>query len=308
MTPGGLRFGVVGTGTWAGLVHLPAASTSPRVRFTAILGRDAARAAAAAEGTTARPYTDLAGFLDAVDIVGFAVPPAVQAELASAAIAAGKHLLLEKPVSLDADVARRLSDEAEERGIRSIVFFTQRLVPELAAWAESTRELGGWAFGRVESWSSVLVDRSSPFHNSPWRRERGAMWDVGPHAVAQLSAVLGTVTGVLARRGRGDLASLLLEHESGAQGSVTLAADLPAPAPRGTATYFVGSHGRAEQPALTDWNASAREAYAAAIAHLADELEHGARPHACDIRFGAHVTAVLVAADRSAVSGRTETP
>jgi predicted dehydrogenase len=303
-----LRFGVVGTGPWAQRVHVPAASSSERVRFTALFGRDAARLASLVAGTPALPYTDFESFLDAVDIVGFAVPPEVQSSLAATAIAAGKHVLLEKPVSMDAGVAAGLAAEAEARGIHSIVFFPHRLIPEIAVWADEARAKGGWALGHGESFSSVLVDEASPFHDSPWRLERGALWDVGPHLVAQLCAVLGPVRSVVARRGAGDLVSLVLEHESGAQGSASMAADFAPPAPSGSGTYFVGSHGRVAQPGVADWDAAARGAYATAIARIADQVEHGARAHPSDIRFGAHVTAVLAAAERSIASGAIETP
>jgi predicted dehydrogenase len=303
-----LRFGVVGTGPWAQRVHVPATASSGRVEFTALFGRDAAKLAALAEGTGASPHTDLTEFLDAVDIVGFAVPPAVQSRLAQAAIAAGKHLLLEKPVSMDADVARRLAAEAEARGIHSVVFFPHRLIPEIAAWADEARAAGGWALGHGESFSSVLVDEANPFHDSPWRLEQGALWDVGPHLVAQLCAVLGPIRSVVARRGAGDLVSLLLEHESGAQSSASMAADFAPPAPSGSGTYFVGSRGRVAQPGVADWDAAARGAYSTAIACIADQVEHGAEAHPSDIRFGAHVTAVLAAAERSIASGAVETP
>ncbi|MCU1578131.1 MAG: oxidoreductase protein [Rhodoglobus sp.] len=302
-----LRFGVVGTGTWAQRVHVPAALASDRAPLVAVLGRDAARTAALVEGTPALAYTDAGSFLDAVDIVGFAVPPDVQSGLAATAIEAGKHLLLEKPVSMDAAVARTLAARAAERGIHSTVFFPHLLVPVFAEWAAGMRERDGWRLGRVESYSSVLADPANPFHDSPWRHEHGALWDVGPHAIAQLCAVLGPVTSVVGRRGPGDLVSLLLEHRAGAQGAVSMAADFPPPAPAGGGTYFIGVHGRAQQPSVPDWDAAARDAYLAAIAHLADQVEHGAPQHRSDLGFGAHVTAVLAAAEQSMSSGRAET-
>src|SRR5690606_16253011 len=103
---------------------------------------------------------------------------------------AGKHVLLEKPVALDPASADGLVALARERGIRSLVFFTHRFWPEYTSWTERMRERAPWVLGRVESFGSVLVDAGSPFHGSPWRHASGALWDVGPHAIAQLCGVL----------------------------------------------------------------------------------------------------------------------
>ena len=300
------RFGIVGTGPWARAVHIPAAAGSERVRFAGVLGRDARRTAAAVEGTSGAAFDDLGRFLDSVDVVGFAVPPAVQAELAAAAIAAGKHLLLEKPVALEPEVATRLADAADAAGIRSLVFFTHRFSPGFAEWAATTRAEGPWTFGRVDSYSSVLVDSENVFNGSPWRHERGALWDVGPHAIAQLAAVFGRVASVLARRGAGDFVTVTLEHVAGGISTLSLAADLPVAIPGGLS--IVGPRGRTAPPPIDDWNLTARLAYGTALAQLADEIEFGAAAHDCDITFGAHVTRVLAAAERSAASTRPENP
>jgi predicted dehydrogenase len=298
------RLGVIGTGPWARRLHIPAAAASERVRFAAVLGRDAARTAESVATTTARPLVDLSEFLDAVDIVAFAVPPAAQAELASTVIDAGKHVLLEKPVALDSEAAVQLAERVERRGIRSIVFLPHRLAPDLDAWAAAARSTGGWTLGRVEAWSSVLVDPASIYHGSAWRHESGALWDVGPHALAQLTSVLGRVTSVVATRGPGDLTSLVLEHESGAQGIATVAADLPDPAPQAAVTTYVGATGRADQPAVGDWGAFTSRAWDAAVAHLANDS--ATTMHHTDVSYGVHLTAVLAAAERSIGSARRE--
>jgi predicted dehydrogenase len=299
------RLGVIGTGPWARRLHIPAAASSERVRFTAVLGRDAGRTGLVVAGTTAGAFVELEPFLDAVDIVAFAVPPAAQPPLASAAIAAGKHLLLEKPVALNVGQAMLLAVEAERAGIRTIVFLPHRLAPELEVWSGLARDSGGWVLGRVEAWSSVLVDPSSIYHGSVWRHEHGALWDVGPHAVAQLTAVLGPVASVTGQRGPGDLTTLLLRHESGARGIATVAADLPEPAPRASATTFIGAAGRADQPQVDDWGVFTAAAWRTAIDHLADAS--ASTTHHTDIRFGAHLTAVLAAAEQSIGSGATVT-
>lgn len=298
------RFGVAGTGPWAQRLHIPAAAVSERVRFTAVLGRDAGRVEHVVAGTSARAYVQLEAFLDDVDIVGFAVDPAVQPRLAAAAVEAGKNVLLEKPVAFDARLAQLLAEAAGRVGVRSIVFLPHRLVPELDAWSTRARERGGWARGAVESWSSVLVDPSSAYHGSAWRHEGGALWDAGPHAVAQLTAVLGPVEAVTAQRGPGDLTRIVLQHQNGARATATIALDLPRPVPRATPTTFIGEAGQIEQPRVDDWDRFTLKAWRAAIDYLADS---SAQPdHHTDIWFGAHLTAVLAAAQESIASGRTQ--
>jgi len=297
------RFGVVGTGPWAHLVHVPAAASSPRVRLAAVYGRDAGRAddlasLAGADGAVAFDAFD--AFLDAVDIVGFAVPPHVQPGLAERALRAGKHVLLEKPVALEVDEADRLARLAAERGLRGLVFFTHRFMPAQEEWADAAAASGPWVLARLESHSSLLLDAGTPFAASAWRRERGALWDVGPHAIARLCGVLGPVVEVSAWRGDGDLVVLTLEHASGTVATVSLAADVPSPSAGGL--LLAGPEGTLAAPGVEDWTAASRDAYARALDQLVAEVA-GAPAGPCDLAFGAHVTRVLAAAEASANTG-----
>src|SRR5882724_7922562 len=105
-----LRAGLVGTGHWAQTAHAPALASADGLSFTAVWGRNRAAAQALAGRHDAAAYTDLAAFLDAVDLVAFSVPPGVQSDLARQAARAGKHLLLEKPVALTVPAADALAD------------------------------------------------------------------------------------------------------------------------------------------------------------------------------------------------------
>lgn len=190
------------------MVHVPAAAASPRVRLAAVYGRDVTRARqlaqrpeAAADDAVAFGVFD--EFLDAVDVVGFAVPPTVQPELVEQALLTGKHVLVEKPVALEPAQADRLAAIAAQRGLRSVVFFTHRFIPELVRWTDELVATGGWAHARVVSHSSLLRDPTNPFSASPWRHEHGALWDIGPHALARVCAVLGPVARASAVRGPG---------------------------------------------------------------------------------------------------------
>ena len=81
-----------------------------------------------------------------MDAVTIALPPDVQAPLAERAAAAGKHLLLEKPIALDVAGADRVVDAVRDAGVASVVFFTFRFQPATSTWltqAGRTRLAGG---------------------------------------------------------------------------------------------------------------------------------------------------------------------
>src|SRR6204780_3314683 len=147
MTTKPLRFGLVGTGYWARITHAPALAGTEGVEFTAVWGRDPQAAAGLAAEYEATAYRDVAAFLAAVDAVSFAVPPDVQAVIATQAARDGKHLLLEKPIALPDAAAGGLVEAVERAGVASVVFFTQRFQPDVRAWLAEVAARGGWAGG-----------------------------------------------------------------------------------------------------------------------------------------------------------------
>jgi predicted dehydrogenase len=194
---GPLRFGLVGTGYWARITHAPALASGEGIEFVAVWGRDlgAARMLAAEYGAAA--YADFDEFLAAVDGVAFAVPPDVQAAMAARAAAAGKHLLLEKPIATSVAAGGALVEAVEAAQVASVVFFTLLFQPAFRAWlAEVTGGRDRWT-GADFVWLGSSLQESSPF-NTPWRTDKGALWDLGPHAIALLWACLGPVSSVTA--------------------------------------------------------------------------------------------------------------
>ncbi len=291
-----VRFGLVGTGHWAMQVHATALASSPGVELTAVWGRnfDAASALAAEFGATSR--RDFDAFLADVDAVAFAVPPTVQAELAVRAAHAGRHLLLEKPVALTAEGATAMADAVAAARVASVVFFTSRFQPDARKWLDEVTRAGGWA-GGAASWLGSAFSASSPF-NTPWRRDFGGLWDVGPHAVSLLWAILGPVRHVTADRGRGDLTYLVLHHEGGATSSVTLTLGAPHAAARFQLEVW-GEHGIAMLPNAADPVVALR----VAVAELTANASAGETAHPCDAAFGRDVTHVLAAAQRHLDAG-----
>jgi len=287
-----IRFGLAGTGYWARVVHAPALATAPDINFAAVWGRnpDAAGALAAEFGATVHRDFDM--FLAQVDAVAFAVPPAVQAELGVRAADAGRHLLLEKPIALTDEAAGALVAAVAATGVASVVFFTSRFQPATRGWLADVTRAGGWAGGSAV-WLGSAFAAGSPF-DTPWRREYGGLWDVGPHAVGLLWAVLGPVRYVSADAGRGDLSYLVLHHESGATSTATLTLGAPQAAVSFRLEVW-GEHGISVLPSLA---ADPVAALRVALAELTANARSGNTAHPCDVAFGRQVTRVLAAAQR----------
>ena len=74
------------------------------------------------------------------------------------------------------------------------------------------------------------------FSSSPWRHDKGALWDVGPHALSLLLPALGDVTAVVAGGGRGDEVHVVMRHADGASSTASLSMTVPPPAIGNTGT------------------------------------------------------------------------
>jgi predicted dehydrogenase len=290
-----LRIGLAGTGYWAQIAHAPALATSPDVEFTAVWGRrpEAASDLAAEHGVT--PFSDFGEFLSTVDAVAFAVPPDVQADLAVRAARAGKHLLLEKPIAVSQVAARELAGAVDQAGVTSMVFFTARYQPDVRAWLADVHSRGPWT-GGVGVWLGSALTSDNPF-NTPWRRDKGGLWDLGPHLVSLLWASLGPVTAVTADAGSGGVTYLVLQHEGGASSSVTTTIAASAEA-ASSDLYVWGKAGLSRMPTAREGSASTQDALLVAISELAELAGGESGEHDCDVHFGYAVGEVLAAAQR----------
>ncbi len=297
-----LRFGLIGTGYWARTVHAPGVLQHPQAELVGVWGRDATKSADLATELGIRPYADVDALLRDVDALTFAVPPDVQSDIAIRAAEAGRHLLLEKPIAMSLADAERLEAAVTRAQIASIVFFTRRFVPETIAWLQTAIETGGWDCGRAEFAATALVD-TGPFSNSPWRYEKGALWDVGPHALSLLCGVLGDVTSVVAGGGRRDQVHLVLQHADGASSTASLTMSVPKAA-AGTMVYLYGPGGRTTAPSTALDRSEIVAAHGSAIDALIAQVDQPGSGHPCDVHFGRRVVQILDAAERSMASGQ----
>jgi predicted dehydrogenase len=173
----------------------------PPVRQAVLVGRDPARVAAAgAQLGWDETATDWRGVLERadVDIVDVCLPGHLHAEVAQAALAAGKHVLVEKPLANDVAEAESMTAAARaarERGVRSMVGFNYRRVPalELARAVVADGRIGTLRQVRICYLQDWLTDEKAPM---TWRLRReeagsGVIGDLASHAVDQLGFLTG---------------------------------------------------------------------------------------------------------------------
>ncbi len=288
-----MRIGLLGTGPWAQVAHAPALSRHGELDFVGVWGRRTAPTKELADSYGVRAYDDVDTLLADVDAVAVALPPDIQAELAVRAARAGCHLLLDKPLASTVEQGRAVVEAAEAAGVTSVVFFTTRFQPETEAWITAQADTAGWFTARAQ-WLGAVFRTDSPFAASPWRREKGALWDVGPHALSVLLPVLGDVRRVTAAApGPGDTVHLVLDHTGGASSTLTLSLTAP-PAAAGAAVELRGENGVTLLPEST-------EGAVPALLRAADALLTAARTgraHPCDAAFALRVTEILATAEQ----------
>jgi predicted dehydrogenase len=218
------RMGLVGAGPWASQFHAPMIANSPDAELAAVWARRPEAAAELAEkygATVAATFDDL---LESCEAVAFAVPPDIQAKLAPRAAAAGKHLLLEKPLAFTLDGAERVARAVADAGVVSMVMFRNRFDPAVISLfdrADGTRPRGA-----IASFITGAALPGSAFA-TPWRIERGALMDIGPHVLDLVEALLGPVTELKAVGDPLRWVAITTAHESGAVGQVSLSITTP---------------------------------------------------------------------------------
>jgi predicted dehydrogenase len=170
-------------------------------QMSVIVGRDAAKTQGAAEKYGwAEAATDWRAVVvrDDIDLVDICSPGDSHAEIAIAALAAGKHVLCEKPLANTVDEAREMADAARsaaERGIRSMVGFSYRRVPALTFARELVQSgrIGEVRQARAAYLQDWLVDENGPM---TWRLDKklagsGSLGDIGAHAVDAVQFITG---------------------------------------------------------------------------------------------------------------------
>ncbi|MEV7976728.1 Gfo/Idh/MocA family oxidoreductase [Streptomyces sp. NPDC086519] len=210
-----LRVALVGH-AFMGASHSQAWRTAPHFfdmplapEQAVLVGRDAERAAQAARRLGwQESATDWRQVVqrDDIDLVDICTPGDTHAEIAVAALAAGKHVLCEKPLANTVAQAEEMTTAARKasgRGIRSMVGFTYRRVPAVGLARQFVAEgrIGRVRHVRAQYLQDWLADPATPMS---WRLEKdragsGALGDIGSHIVDMAQYLTGErLTGVSA--------------------------------------------------------------------------------------------------------------
>ncbi len=194
---------VVGTG-FGQTIHIPGLQHHHRTEVVAVYHRDRSQAEAiAATHQIPRACSDLAALLALPDVqaVSIATPPFLHAEMARQVLQAGKHLLLEKPMTLNAAEARELHHLATQQGVRAIADFEFRFVP---AWQHFAELLQGGLVGqpRLIKIDWLVASRADPQRSWNWYAQRhqggGALGAIGSHAFDYIHWLFGPVKSLCA--------------------------------------------------------------------------------------------------------------
>jgi predicted dehydrogenase len=213
-----VKAGLVGAGPWARMVHAPGLAVHGGVEFTHIWARNAEAARSIADRYDLGICADHSELIRAVDLISYSVPPAVQAPLATAARAAGKAVLLEKPVAKGVVEARHVEHAAPSASSPAVVNYTRLLDARMQHWIAD--QLGSpWIDARIILTNGAILSGSA-FSDSAWRHEADAgLWDLGPHAFSLLVTILGPVASVEA--GLADrVVRLCAQHSNGGHSEV----------------------------------------------------------------------------------------
>ncbi|MCW3767050.1 Gfo/Idh/MocA family protein [Paenarthrobacter ureafaciens] len=182
----------------------------PAFEQKVLVGRDATQVAeAAAKYGWAESATDWREVIerDDIHIIDICAPGWMHAEIAVAALEAGKHVLVEKPLAntlAEAELMTAAAAKARARGVQSMIGFNYRRVPALALARELIAEgrLGTVRHVRAAYLQDWLSDAESPM---TWRLRKetagsGALGDIASHAIDQVLFLLGdAVTEVTGR-------------------------------------------------------------------------------------------------------------
>ncbi|GAB3607850.1 Gfo/Idh/MocA family oxidoreductase [Conyzicola nivalis] len=217
MSTSPLRVAMVGHG-FMGAAHSQGWRTAPRFfdlplrpEMRVLVGRDSTAARAAAERWGwAESATDWRAVLerDDIDVIDIVTPGDSHAEIAIAALDAGKHVLCEKPLANTVEQAVSMADaaaRAARRGVFAMVGFTYRRVPAatLARDLIAAGRIGEVRQVRASYLQDWLADAESPM---TWRLDSaragsGALGDIGAHAIDLAQFITGlrvaSVSGTL---------------------------------------------------------------------------------------------------------------
>ncbi len=189
---------IIGTG-FGEKIHIPGFQHHPRTEVVAVYHRNREKAQQIAlSHQIPHAFNNLDELLSlpAVDAVSISTPPFLHFEMAKQVLNAGKHLLLEKPLTLNANETKELADLAIKKGVIITPDFEFRFIP---AWQLLSEYLQNNYVGkkRLIKIDWLVTSRANP--DRPWnwysRQEQGGgvLGAVGSHAFDYINWLFGPV-------------------------------------------------------------------------------------------------------------------
>jgi len=193
-----MRFGLIGLGA-IGQVRRTALAQTPGLALTAVHDADAARmAGAAGEGVSAFDSAEALLQSDCCDAVVISTPPDTHEALAVAAMRAGKHVLVEKPMASSAASCLRMMEAARQTGRTLTVGFNHRYFAAVKAVREAVRSGAIGTLSHVRGYAGHV---GLAEFKAPWMYDKrvmggGALMDNGIHMADLVQHLMGGVATV----------------------------------------------------------------------------------------------------------------
>ena len=188
--------GLIGYGLGGRAFHAPYVRTTPGMELRAIVSRDPAKVQADLPDMRVVPSVAALLAEPGIDLVIVSSPDALHAEHATAALGAGRHVLIDKPFATSLADARALADVAASSDGLLTVFHNRRWD---ADFLTLRRLIADGRLGDIVAVESRF-DRWRPVSAATWKEARaGGSWlDLGPHLVDQALVLFGRPEGVVA--------------------------------------------------------------------------------------------------------------
>jgi predicted dehydrogenase len=325
---------ILGAGFMGGVHAAGWRALAERASVAVVFSRSAERAERLADSSAARATTDLDDAIadPSVDVVDICLPTTLHRDAVERAFAAGKHVLLEKPIALTAEDADAIIATAERSGRLLMVGLVLRFWPE---YVELERRVAAGEVGRPLVVSTQRL--SPPADWTDWIRDPslsgGVPVDLLVHDFDQMNALLGRPREIFARAA-GDHVLAVVEYQDGqgvAEGSMAMPTSYPfssnirvrgeeavaeyafstAPAADGgnigeIAAGTLWLYPRGGKPKSVPVAESGADPFGAEIAYFLDCVERGQPPERGTAEQAREALRVSIAANRSLASGRPE--
>jgi scyllo-inositol 2-dehydrogenase (NADP+) len=261
-----LRVGICGYGR-IGNEHAAWLSATRNIAATAVTDPTVARRRMA-EDRGLSGYESLDELLEShVDAVLISTPTAMHHEQAMAALSAGKHVMIEKPMAMDLPLSQHLVREADHRGLVLSVFHNRRWDVDYLSVRDA---IASGRLGRVFNIESRLgqwgscVGPAAPQWHPEWRNEAayggGGLYDWGSHFIDQIwrllsparpTRVFAQMSGNLWTADCDDFARVCIDFDSGCSAMVEINTTTTLPLPR---WHIDGTLGSANSPFSLDFD------------------------------------------------------